>query len=213
MNEAFSEALESSGVIAIFRAVPGPEMAGLAKALVGAGIVLMEVAMSEPEASGKLERLSAEVGSVAVLGAGTVTSRALAKEAVAAGARFLVTPHVVPSVNAFGREHGVLVLGGALTPTEIAVAREQGNDFVKVFPAGPLGPAYFRALRGPYPDARLVAVGGINADNAGAFVRAGAAGVAVGGALTGHAARAGGRVADAAHQLLESVRVARRESA
>lgn len=209
MNESFSEALEGSGVIAIFRAVPHKEVVDLAGTLLDAGIKLMEVAMSEPGAGEKLISLHAALGSAATFGAGTVTTRALAEEAVAAGARFLVTPHLVPAVNAFGRERGVPVLGGALTPTEIASAQEQGNDYVKVFPAGPLGPGYFRALLGPYPDARLVAVGGVDAENAGAFVRAGAIGVAVGGALTGRATRAHGNAGDAARGLLETVRTAR----
>lgn len=212
MNDAFSSALESSGVIAIFRAVPREEMIALAGALVEAGIALMEVAMSEAGAGEKLALLHAELGASAMLGAGTVTSAALAEEAVAAGARFLVTPHLVPAVNAFGRDRRIPVLGGALTPTEIAATHEQGSDFVKVFPAGPLGPAYFRALLGPYPDARLVAVGGVTAENAGAFIRAGAVGVAVGGALTGRSIRERGRAGVAVRGLLRAVRSAKEET-
>lgn len=211
MRESFAEALEGSGVIAIFRGVPSQDMVDLARALIDAGITLMEVALSETGASGKLQRLDADLGSAALIGAGTVTSGALAEEALGRGARFLVTPYVVPEVNALGRERGVPVLGGAMTPTEIATARRQGNEYVKVFPAGSLGPSYIRALLGPDPGARLVAVGGVGVDNAGAFIRAGAVGVAVGGALTGAAVRGRGAAGDAARRLLDSVRAAKEQ--
>lgn len=209
--QPFSQRLEESGVIAIFRGVPTGEIVSLAESLVHAGVTLMEVALSDPAAVEQIRLLDRELGPRALLGAGTVTSEALAEEAVEAGARFLVTPHLVPVVNAFGQERELSVLGGALTPTEIAAAREQGNEYVKIFPAGPLGPAYVAALLGPYPDARLVAVGGVGPDNAGAFVRAGAVGVAVGGALTGRAARESGTSGDTARALLEAVRAARRD--
>ncbi|HKI58866.1 MAG TPA: bifunctional 4-hydroxy-2-oxoglutarate aldolase/2-dehydro-3-deoxy-phosphogluconate aldolase [Trueperaceae bacterium] len=212
-DHEFAERLEDAGVIAIFRGVPSGEIVGLAETLLRAGVALMEVAFSDPGAAEQIRLLTDALGQDAFLGAGTVTSRALAEDAVAAGARFLVTPHVVEEVNAFGRERGLPVLGGALTPTEIAAARAQGNAYVKIFPAGPLGPGYVRALLGPYPDARLVAVGGVDADNAGAFIRAGAAGVAVGGALTGRGARERGDAGETARALLAAVRAAREERA
>jgi len=210
MSEAFSEALEDVGVIAIFRAVPAEEIVEVARTLHDAGITLMEVAMSDPQALEEMRSLHREFGSNLMLGAGTVTSRSFAEAAVEAGARFLVTPHVVPSVNAFGGERGLPVLGGALTPTEIMAAGEQGNEYVKIFPAGPLGPAYIHALLGPYPDLKVVAVGGIGSDNAAAFVRAGAVGVAVGSALTGSAIRERGDAGNVARDLREAVRTARR---
>lgn len=119
------------------------------------------------------------------MGAGTVTTRSRAERAHAAGATFLVTPHVASEVNAFAREHGLVVMGGATTPTEIVRSLAEGCTFVKRFPAGALGPAYLRALVGPYPDVEIFAVGGIGLDNARAFLDAGAIGLGVGGALTG----------------------------
>lgn len=199
-----SEVMASTGVVAILRGVPNATAVELARELHGAGIDLIEVALSEAGALEQLAAVAEELGQEALVGAGTVTSLGLARAARDAGASFLVTPHVVPDVNGFARLHAVPVIGGAMTPTEIATAREQGNAFVKVFPAGVLGPGYLRALHGPYPDAALVAVGGVDPDNAADFVRAGAVGVAVGDALTRRAGEPG-RAGEVAYSLLRAV--------
>lgn len=211
--DSFSRRLEAGGIIAILRGVPEDALLPLAHTLLEADITLIEVALSVPGAAEQLRRLAVDLGDHALVGAGTVTSTQRAEAAAGAGARFLVTPHVVPEVNAFGREHGLPVVGGALTPTEIAAAREQGNAYVKIFPAAALGPDYLSALAGPYPDARLVAVGGVDADNAASFIAAGAVGVGVGSALTRAANQGGVGGASAAQALAASVRQAKATAA
>ncbi len=182
--ERFSSEIEATGVVAILRGLPRGAALGVAGALADAGVTLIEIALSAPDAVAELSHLHREFRGDAMIGAGTVTSALLAEQAAEAGATFLVTPHVVDEVNAYGRRHAIPVLGGAMTPTEVAAARLAGNHYVKIFPAGVVGPAFFAAMRGPYPDARLVAVGGVGPENAAAFVRAGAVAVGVGGALT-----------------------------
>ena len=122
---------------------------------------------------------AAEVPGV-LLGAGTVLTADEARAAIDAGARFLVTPGLRPAVAAVAVAAGVPVMLGAFTPTEVATAVDLGSAAVKIFPAGRLGPAYLSDLRGPYPHVELLPSGGISADNAAAFLAAGATAVCAG---------------------------------
>jgi 2-dehydro-3-deoxyphosphogluconate aldolase/(4S)-4-hydroxy-2-oxoglutarate aldolase len=114
------------------------------------------------------------------IGAGTVLTVAQAKEAIEAGASFLVTPGLRPDVARAAHEAGVPIVLGALTPTEVAQAIDLGAAAVKIFPAKAFGPGYFKDLRGPYPGLPLVASGGVNADNAAEFLAQGALAVCAG---------------------------------
>jgi 2-dehydro-3-deoxyphosphogluconate aldolase / (4S)-4-hydroxy-2-oxoglutarate aldolase len=118
-----------------------------------------------------------------VIGAGTVVSRHDAEHANDAGSRYLVSPGFDGGVAECAREAGVLYIPGAFTPTEVQRALASGITLVKLFPAARLGPAYVRDLLGPFPSVQLLATGGIDEKNARAFLDAGAAAVAVGGAL------------------------------
>jgi 2-dehydro-3-deoxyphosphogluconate aldolase / (4S)-4-hydroxy-2-oxoglutarate aldolase len=170
--------------IAILRGVPAAHVVPLGEALLAGGVRCLEVTFTDADAAAKIEVLRAALPVEVLVGAGTVTTRKRAAAARAAGAGFLVTPHVAPEVNAFAVDHALPVVCGATTPTEIAQALEQGCTFIKLFPAGPLGPDYLRALLGPYPDLEVFAVGGIGLDNAAAYLAAGALGLGIGGALT-----------------------------
>jgi 2-dehydro-3-deoxyphosphogluconate aldolase / (4S)-4-hydroxy-2-oxoglutarate aldolase len=188
--------LRAHPVLAILRGVPAEHVVSLGHALLAGGVRSIEVALTDADASDKIAALVAALGDAGaprsagldadrvVIGAGTVTTRDRAAAAHAVGADFLVTPHVAAAVNAYAREHALPVVCGATTPSEIAVAREQGAALIKLFPAGPLGTSYLRALLGPYPDLEVFAVGGVGAENARAFLEAGAVGLGVGGALT-----------------------------
>lgn len=190
------EHLRAHPVLAILRGVPAEHVVPLGRALLAGGVRSIEVTFTDADATDKLAALSRAFGGASqgstigmppggvILGAGTVTSVERAAAAVAAGASFLVTPHVAGPVNAYARERGVPVICGATTATEIVLARGQGAALIKLFPAGPLGPSYLKALLGPYPDAELFAVGGIGPTNARAFLEAGAVGLGVGGSLT-----------------------------
>ena len=182
---AFATALRRHRLVAILRGVERSSLEARVAALHGAGVRLIEVALSDPDALPTLEALVRVAPADMLVGAGTVTTRALAAAAEAAGATFLVTPHVALPTIAYARERGLGLLAGALTPTDIAAAREAGADFIKLFPASTLGPAYVKALLGPYPDLELVVVGGIGSENLPAYLRAGAIGAGVGGALAG----------------------------
>lgn len=180
----FVQAVRRHRLVAILRGVPQDSVVPLAEALYGAGIRLVEVALSDPQTLPLVKDLASWAPSDAMVGAGTVTSSALAEAAAGEGAQFLVTPHVALPVIDIARQTSLGLLCGALTPTEIASAREAGAQLIKLFPASAVGPGYVKALLGPYPDLEVLVVGGISSQNLSTYLEAGALGAGVGGALS-----------------------------
>ena len=174
---------------------------GLVDALASTGIRVVEVTLDSPDADASIARLR-ERGDVTVL-AGTVLTPEDVERAVAAGAEACVSPTFAPEVVARCLELGVPAIPGALTPTEIDAAWRAGAAMVKLFPAVVVGPRYLRDLAGPLGPVPLLATGGVDAENAGAFLAAGAAAVAAGSAVTS----ADDPLA-AARALVEAVRAA-----
>jgi 2-dehydro-3-deoxyphosphogluconate aldolase / (4S)-4-hydroxy-2-oxoglutarate aldolase len=155
----------------------------IAEALARGGLTILEYTMSSDGALDCVAQVRTALGSQVWVGAGTVLDAPSAEDAIAAGAQFLVTPAVVPEVVAVGNRRGVPVVCGALTPTEALTAVRTGADLVKIFPARLGGPAYVRDLLGPLPNLKVVATGGVEPENARAFLDAGAVAVAMGGNL------------------------------
>jgi 2-dehydro-3-deoxyphosphogluconate aldolase / (4S)-4-hydroxy-2-oxoglutarate aldolase len=175
---AVLEALHDDRALTVVRADRIPDAAQLCRALAEGGIRTVELTFTTP---GVLDHLAAaaDVAGV-VLGVGTVLHADQARAAIDAGARFLVTPGLRPAVAEVAVGAGVPVMLGAFTPTEVATAVDLGAAAVKIFPAGRLGPKYLTDLRGPYPQVELLPSGGISADNAAAFLAAGATAVCAG---------------------------------
>ena len=172
------------GVIPIIRVDSTETAIRIAEALAAAGLGIVEITMTVPNAIDALASVSRRFGSDVLLGAGTITSVEMADAAIDAGAEFLVTPCLLPGVIARAGTRDVAVLPGALTPTEIFSASQAGADFVKVFPAHAVGgPAYLRAIRGPFPLIPLVPTGGVSLETIADYIAAGAAAVGVGGEL------------------------------
>jgi 2-dehydro-3-deoxyphosphogluconate aldolase/(4S)-4-hydroxy-2-oxoglutarate aldolase len=184
------EALHTHRLLAIVRG-PDPE-AALAAVLVLAesGIALIEVSLTGADALGTIRRARAALGPGFGLGAGTVLTAEDARAAADAGAAFLVTPALAPSLGEAARL-GLPVLAGALTPTEVVQAQAAGATAVKLFPASLGGPQYLAALRDPFPHTPFVPVGGVDADGAREYLRRGAAAVGVGSPLLGDAVHGG----------------------
>lgn len=185
------EVIGETRIVAVLRAPEGSWLVAAADVLVRSGVRAVELALTTPGALEALERYAAAAPEEACLGAGTVLTAAQARAAVAAGARYLVTPSVVPEVIAAGAEAGVPVVAGALTPTEILTAHRAGASVVKVFPATVFGPSYLRLVHDPLPQIPLVPTGGIGLDDAAGYLAAGAYAVGVGGQLLGDALRGG----------------------
>ncbi len=172
--------LERHRPIAIVRLDDLSAAVEIGRALVEGGIRALEFTLTNRDAIAAVARVRAELDGRAAVGAGTVLSADAAREAVAAGAQFLVTPTLEPGVITAGREAGMPVVCGAFTPTEILAAWRHGAELVKVFPARALGPGYIKDVLAPLPDLRLVPTGGVDLENCGAFLAAGAYTVALG---------------------------------
>lgn len=172
------DVLAADRVLCIVRANQVADPLALAATLADAGIRLVEFTFTIPGALDLIEAAADAPGSV--VGAGTVLTVAHARDAVAAGARFLVTPDIRPQIAAAATAAGVPLFMGALTPTELSRAFALGAAAAKVFPARIGGPSYLRDLLGPFPDARLIPTGGVNAGNVRTFLDAGAFAVGAG---------------------------------
>jgi len=205
--------LREIGIIPVIRADSAETAIRISETLVEAGLGVIELTMTVPDALGAIASVAARFGHRIVLGAGTVTDAATARQALDAGAEFLVTPCLVPEVISAARAASVAVLPGALTPTEVFGAFQAGADLVKVFPAQSVGgPEYIKALKGPFPAIPLVPTGGVNLQTIGAFLKAGAAAVGVGGELISREALKKGdyaTIAALAQKFLQAVRDAR----
>lgn len=205
--------LRNGGIVPVIRAESAEQAVRVAEALVDGGIRTLEITMTVPDAISAIRAVAERFGPSVLLGAGTVTSRELAERSIEAGAEFLITPCVVHDVIATAGQHGVAVLPGALTPTEVFAAWSAGGDIIKVFPASNVGGAsYIRALRAPFPQIPLCPTGGVNLETIGAFFEAGAVAVGVGGELVSKRAIAAGdyaQITAAARQYLEAVHAVR----
>jgi 2-dehydro-3-deoxyphosphogluconate aldolase / (4S)-4-hydroxy-2-oxoglutarate aldolase len=179
------ESIARSRLVAIVRAEHPP--AELAAALADAGVRAVELSLAADGAVETIADWRSRFPSLLV-GAGTVLDAEQARAVLDAGAQFMISPGVEAAVASVARDRGVPHIPGAATPTEIRACVDQGAELIKLFPAGPLGTGYLRQLLGPFPRLRLVPTGGIDLDNARAFLDAGATAVAVGSALVGAAA-------------------------
>ena len=182
--------IERARLVAIVRLEPTRLAVRAARQLAENGIGAIEFSLATEGALDALRAAAPELAATTLIGAGTVRTVSDAERAVDAGACYLVSPHLAWEVSAWAREHDVLHIPGAFSPTEVAAALDAGEPLVKLFPAGQAGPDYVRDLLKPFPEARLVATGGIRLDNARAFLDAGAAALAVGSSLAGAGDRA-----------------------
>ncbi len=212
MKAAFEAAMLEHRLVAILRGIPDDDVGDLTEALVESGVRLIEVSLTDPSALRQLSVMRERAGDEVLVGAGTVTSLELANAAWDEGASFLVTPHTAPEVVEFANSNDLGVLCGVMTPTEVMTALSAGARFLKLFPAGVLGPNYVKQLLGPFPDLELFVVGGVGSSNVREFLEAGAVGAGVGGALSARDGRRDGFAAarDEATKLT-SVLVARTE--
>ena len=181
---AVREALLADGLLAILRGFDRDGVARFAEGLLPAGIRFIEITM-EAAAFDTLRWLSQTYGDRVRAGAGTILTVNQAHMAIEAGAEYLVSPGLFLDVGEAAHAADVLYLPGVTTPTEVGLALRAGLDLVKLFPAGLLGPDYLRALRGPYPQLKAIAVGNMSFDRMEPMLRAGAVGIALGGSVFG----------------------------
>jgi 2-dehydro-3-deoxyphosphogluconate aldolase/(4S)-4-hydroxy-2-oxoglutarate aldolase len=197
------------GIVAVVRfSAPGP-LVDVVEALAAGGVTVAEVTFTVPGALDVIRAARQRLGDRVLLGAGTVLDPETARAAFLAGAEFVVSPTVNTEVIKLCRRYDKLVMPGAFTPTEVLTAWEAGADVVKVFPADVVGPAFFKALRGPLPQVKLMPTGGVDLTTAAEFLKAGAVCLGVGGQLVDPAAVAAGdfaRITDTARKYAEIVK-------
>jgi 2-dehydro-3-deoxyphosphogluconate aldolase/(4S)-4-hydroxy-2-oxoglutarate aldolase len=176
------DALLEQRVLAIVRLSRGSDAVAACRILADAGFRALEISLAMPKALEALEAATRELEGVAFVGAGTVRNVEHAEQAIAAGASFLVAPSLNAEVGSCAERHGLLYVPGALTPGEVEEAAASA-PLVKLFPASCFGPRYIADLLAPFPELALVPTGGVDLENANAYLAAGAAAVAIGNGL------------------------------
>ena len=194
-REMMMQRVLDCGVVAVVRANDGSQLVEVCRALADGGIDVAEITFTVPDAIDVLKAVKRELGNRILLGAGTILDPETARAAILAGAEYLVSPTLNLEVIAMARRYGKLSMPGAFTPTEILTAYEAGADIVKIFPAEIVGPAYFKAIRGPLPQVRMMPTGGVDTTTAEKFLDAGACCLGMGSMLIDPKALAAGDMA------------------
>jgi 2-dehydro-3-deoxyphosphogluconate aldolase/(4S)-4-hydroxy-2-oxoglutarate aldolase len=214
-REAHLKQILDCGIVAVVRSPDSQQLVEVARALADGGVTAVEITMSVPNALDVLRQVRQALGDRLLLGAGTVLDPETARACLLAGAEYLVAPVLNLDVIRLCRRYDKIVMPGCFTPTEILTAWEAGADIVKVFPADVLGPAFFKAVRAPLPQIRMMPTGGVDLTTAASFLKSGACCLGVGGQLVeakAIAERNFERIRDLARQYVEIVRKTRAEA-
>ncbi len=188
MNTDMLVRIKNEKIIAICRGIYGHDLIALARALYEGGVKLIEVTFDQsdldhltktPDAIRQLEAAVPEMG----IGVGTVVTQEQLQAASNGGARFVISPNTDSDIIRRTKELGLISIPGAMTPSEIVIARQAGADMVKLFPCAQLGVEYIKAIRAPLNDVPLVATGGIDVGNLEQYLSLGMAGAGIGGKL------------------------------
>jgi len=204
--------IKAERAVAVIRTDSIERALGAATAVIAGGFRAIEITYSFPDAAAAIEKLAEANENDLLLGAGTILNREQVHEAVGAGARFLVSPCVLPEVIDTAHELQVAVIPGAFTPTEIYTAYSLGADIVKIFPAVKFGPEYLKAVRGPLPQIPIMPTSGVDSSNVAEWFRAGAVAVGAVGSVFDPALIRNGdwdELIKRAREFIEAVRAAR----
>lgn len=201
------------GIVPVVRAASVEEANRAIEAICAGGIPVVEITMTIPNAVSVIREVAKQRSNDVLIGAGTVTNAEQAETCLRAGAQFLVSPGLAVSVLSVARANQKLAIPGALTPTELMHAQDQGAHLVKIFPCGNVGGAkYLKSLKAPFPKANLIPTGGVNAANAADFIAAGAFALGVGADLVDATALHEGnleKITSAAKELVDAIATAR----
>ena len=190
------EKIKDLGLLAVIRGPSAELTVRMVEALVAGGVLGIEITYSTPGAAGVVRTLAGKFGDEILLGMGTLTEIEQVAEAQDAGARFIVSPHCEEALGGAMVASQLGVMIGALTPSEVMQAYRLGADVVKIFPGSLGGPAYLKALHGPFPHIPMMPTGGVNAENLGDWFAAGAFAVGAGSELCPPAWAKEGRFSD-----------------
>ena len=214
MREQVIQSVLEHKVISIVRGMAPEKILPVAQALYAGGIRLIEVTFNQKEpvnfykTADAIRAITEVMGDKMLVGAGTVTSVELVEMAAAAGAKYIISPDCDTDVIRRTRELGLVSMPGAYTATEAKQAHNAGADFVKLFPCIGDAPAYVKALCAPFNHIKFLAVGGVSAENAKDFLKAGAVGMGVGSCLVNKAWADAGeywRITEEAKKILANI--------
>lgn len=211
-KEHVRDKIHELGILPGVRTSSAEEARFAAETIAKAGIPIVEITMTVPGAIDVISDLVHNLPDV-IVGAGTVLDIETAQLCLKAGAKFLTSPGLDLEIVQFARKQNILMMAGALTPTEVIMAWKAGSDFIKIFPCAQLGgDTYIKALKGPFPQVPLIAAGGVNQRTASGFILAGAAALGIGGELIPKAAielRQPEQIRELARRFLSFVKIAR----
>jgi 2-dehydro-3-deoxyphosphogluconate aldolase/(4S)-4-hydroxy-2-oxoglutarate aldolase len=206
------ERILSPGIVAIIRADSSEQLMDAAGALYEGGVTGMEITMTTPNALQVIADVRKKFGEKILIGVGSVLDPETARLAILAGAEFVVTPITRPEVIRLCNRYAKPIASGAFTPTECMTAHESGADFVKLFPADQVGPAYIKNILAPMPMLRIIPTGGVTVDTAASFIQAGCVALAAGSSLVSKEAlknKDWKRLTDTAAAFVDAMRSAR----
>ncbi|MEN8194599.1 MAG: bifunctional 4-hydroxy-2-oxoglutarate aldolase/2-dehydro-3-deoxy-phosphogluconate aldolase [Bacteroidota bacterium] len=175
--------IEESKIIAVVRLSDSKNALKVVEAIIKGGVKVIELTLTTPNAYEIIKELDNNFSDSVLIGAGSVLNNDMAEKAIDHGAKYIVSPILLPELIDFVHSYNIPVMVGAYTPTEIFTAQKLGSDIVKVFPADGLGRKYFQAIKAPMPHLKIMPTGGVSLTNAKQWIEAGAAAVGVGSAL------------------------------
>lgn len=171
------------GAIAVIRMSSTEKLKKVVESIHTGGVSAIEITMTTPNALNVIEELSKAMSDEILIGVGSVLNISTAVDAVNAGAKYIVSPILNTEIISEVHKYDIPFMPGCFSPTEIQSAYENGADIIKVFPAGVLGMAFFKAIKAPLPHLNLMPTGGVTLTNAGEWIKSGACAVGIGSAL------------------------------
>ncbi len=175
--------IKEGGMVAVVRGETSEKAMEIVEKCIEGGIRAIELTFTVPYAHRVIEDISRKYGDEIILGAGTVLDSETARIAILSGAEFIVSPHFNPEVTKVCNRYRKASMAGILTITEAVSAMEAGVDVLKLFPGDLFGPAFIKDIRGPLPYVQIMPTGGVSAENAGEWIKAGAVAVGAGSSL------------------------------
>ncbi|MBQ7596876.1 MAG: bifunctional 2-keto-4-hydroxyglutarate aldolase/2-keto-3-deoxy-6-phosphogluconate aldolase [Clostridia bacterium] len=177
--------IQDCGIVAVVRAENTETAEKIVDACIKGGVAAIELTFTVPHADKLIEHLASKyTPDEIILGAGTVMDAPTARIAMLSGAQYIVSPYFDPETVKMCNRYRIAVMPGVMSVREAVLAMEAGADILKVFPGDLFGPKIIKDIRGPIPYAKMMPTGGVNADNVGEWIKAGAVAIGAGSSLT-----------------------------
>ena len=202
--------IKEKGIVAVIRADSEKQAYMITDACIAGGVNCLEITFTVPGANKIIESLASKYGDEIILGAGTVLDSETARIAILSGAQYIVSPYLNIDMIKLCNRYQIPTMPGAMTVKEVVEAMEAGADIIKIFPGGLYGPQIIKNIKGPLPQAQMMPTGGVDTNNVGEWIKAGAVAVGAGSSLT-KGAKSGdyNLVTKTAKEFIEKIRIAR----